>query len=867
MPPVARSAGLGRAPDALGPGLRVLAFSTLIVWAALRAGAVVLTDLLVLTMGMVALALWELASRSAASGSPAGGSVVRGLGLPLTGILLGLPLALGPGAGIRGALELVLFWGALAWGAAWLAGAPKRAEVWLLRILVLLGIAQAILGLAQTLLGQMPAGPSVLPTAASGDVALGVASGSLRNPNHYATLLALTLAPAVGLLHRTRLDRSTVDRWLAWLGLLLWPFALMASRSRGGALAALGGGLVVWLGVRGWRGRHRLRGVWGGLALATLGSVVVVGAIARPRFELWGLERRLLLYGDVVRWITEAPWWGHGLGLFRWRFRPHQSFELAERYDHAHNEYLEWAAEVGVPLALLLILALVAWWSTTARRVREASDRGLRLGALLALSTVALHALLDFGTRIPLNLLLLGVLLGATLGAQGPTPRRRASVRDGAVLRRVLWALALVVLGAGMVETGRTRLALGFASLASVEGDGEEEPEAAIRRLERGLAWHPDLPSLHLRLGLLYREAPEVRSPKQARSHLERAIELNPWSWRYPRELARLYDGLGQFEPALGAHLEALARDPRSPRGHWRLAELGLRHDRPRLARLWLRRAVAGDPRFVSEVVPRWLALGGTTEDLIEAWPRSLRGELLDQLVRHSASGEAAGTLGADLDALFDDWVEGLRAPDVGLAETYLEHLLTARREPRALEAWHRLLIADLGVTPESLAQDRLWNGDFERPVLGGPLAWKIPGPRGPGRPSGERVAGAGPEGSTALRIRFESEQTADRRVRRLRQDVVVEPGERLVLSSALAAEGELTGVRLQLFDPVARQVLVEGPRVNPGEGWVTSRLPVQVGEQRRLRVRLALDRPAVGDDGAGILWIDDVSLRPEGSP
>lgn len=126
-------------------------------------------------------------------------------------------------------------------------------------------------------------------------------------------------------------------------------------------------------------------------------------------------EGRMALWKDTMKLVREHPWAGAGLGSFQFAFTRVQSRELNYTVEHAHNDYLEFAAEMGVPAAAFLFVSflLVALRTLQAsRRAKSSRTRALALGTLGGTSALLIHGFADFNLHIPANALLFSVLLG-----------------------------------------------------------------------------------------------------------------------------------------------------------------------------------------------------------------------------------------------------------------------------------------------------------------------------------------------------------------------------------------------------------------------------------------------------------------------
>lgn len=127
----------------------------------------------------------------------------------------------------------------------------------------------------------------------------------------------------------------------------------------------------------------------------TVAKLQTDGVSANSRFDI---------FAAVLPMIGDHPWLGTGLGSFPGAFQPYRPANVSADgiIDKAHNSYLEFAAEMGLPALLMLMVAL-AWmgWQLY-RSTREREERYIT--PLLGLSVwllVALYSLIDFPLQIP----------------------------------------------------------------------------------------------------------------------------------------------------------------------------------------------------------------------------------------------------------------------------------------------------------------------------------------------------------------------------------------------------------------------------------------------------------------------------------
>lgn len=151
-----------------------------------------------------------------------------------------------------------------------------------------------------------------------------------------------------------------------------------------------------------------------GLTYEPVGKVGAMGRILDATMS----ERRLALWHDAVDLIRSEPLTGVGPG----RFREMSPTALADRDAlWAHNEYLEVAAETGVP-GLLLLLLLVLW---AFARLWPAATALRSVPAIVVLGGATLHANIDYVWHFPAVPLALAALVGAA-----SAPDAAADVRE-----------------------------------------------------------------------------------------------------------------------------------------------------------------------------------------------------------------------------------------------------------------------------------------------------------------------------------------------------------------------------------------------------------------------------------------------------
>lgn len=155
-------------------------------------------------------------------------------------------------------------------------------------------------------------------------------------------------------------------------------------------------------------------GQWVGLdhVVARLQGTAITREAGGPQESV---EARLEPSRASLPMIAERPWFGYGGGTYYLSFAPWKTPSMWLYFDHAHNDYIEWAADTGlVGLALLsgLVLASLSRAMRMMGRGQSSLARGLGLAVLMMGVALALHSLVDFNLQIPAIALNVVVILG-----------------------------------------------------------------------------------------------------------------------------------------------------------------------------------------------------------------------------------------------------------------------------------------------------------------------------------------------------------------------------------------------------------------------------------------------------------------------
>ena len=282
---------------------------------------------------------------------------------------------------------------------------------------------EAVLGLAQTALGVGPQSFLIGRTIR--------AYGTFQQPNPFAGYLGLHLPFALAFALRG-------ERWWRWTALLLWiagAGAVALSLSRGAWIAVVAGSaIVIW-----YSGGRRLidrRLVVAAVVIPTLilafghfnfglddripepvrlagegfaSATEITEGISEGNFAIL---QRLAFWTAAGRMFASNPVGGVGLGNYETRYQDFNLGSWEDSLGHAHNFYLNMAAETGV-MGLAPFLAFLAVLLVAARRAADSAPV-LRTAAIASLGSIGAFVVHNMVDSVFVGGM--GVVLGAAAG-------------------------------------------------------------------------------------------------------------------------------------------------------------------------------------------------------------------------------------------------------------------------------------------------------------------------------------------------------------------------------------------------------------------------------------------------------------------
>ena len=236
-------------------------------------------------------------------------------------------------------------------------------------------------------------------------------------PNHLAGYMEMSLPLLLSLFLLG--VRPGIALILGYLALLLLV-ALMLSLSRGGWISTLLS--LAFMAVALLSSRHFVRKklllvvIAGslGLAIIALVSTPVVERVktAMEKEEEASFYSRVVAWRGVVEMISDHPMVGIGPGAFKTVFTQYQPPGLSARFTMAHNDYLHFISETGLPLIPIMIWMIIALYRKGFKKLKNPSRlvRATTLGAVTGITAILFHSITDFNLHIPANAILFTVL-------------------------------------------------------------------------------------------------------------------------------------------------------------------------------------------------------------------------------------------------------------------------------------------------------------------------------------------------------------------------------------------------------------------------------------------------------------------------
>ncbi len=126
-------------------------------------------------------------------------------------------------------------------------------------------------------------------------------------------------------------------------------------------------------------------------------------------------DARVYFWKETLSLIDEFRWFGCGLGGFESSFLKYQAAMNGFRVEFAHNDYLQYLAELGIVGFGILMAAVVGVAIPVVKgivRIEDENRRLLLVGCAGSFVAIGIHSFVDFNLYIPANAMILAWIGG-----------------------------------------------------------------------------------------------------------------------------------------------------------------------------------------------------------------------------------------------------------------------------------------------------------------------------------------------------------------------------------------------------------------------------------------------------------------------
>jgi O-antigen ligase/Tfp pilus assembly protein PilF len=403
------------------------------------------------------------------------------------------------------------------------------------------------------------------------------------NPNSLAGFLGIALFLSLGALVKPAPEAPPKigGRLLPIIATLLMLFCLPFTSSKGAYVAIYISGAVflvalVFIFIR--SKTRRLLFIAAILSMMFLLPAALVAArpgLRAKAAESFSLQSRsnmfrYLTWQGTVKMIRAHPWIGVGAGAFEFAF---EHYAVGGYTRRAHQNYLETAAETGLPgLACLvwLLLAGIIGLMLAIKRAQHPAGKTLSAAALSALLVMLIHSFFDYDWYIGANCLFF--FLACALGfSAAPIPSEDAAGPRKCTLWHFAGMIILLLFIYKAVLVGGSDQAFRAAQELSSKGNTWEAKD----RLKTVVKWTPEYGRAHWKLATL-------SLPNEILPELQKAIALEPEYSPYWNTLGQVREMQGDLRGALQAYEKATTINPQNLNAWLSSAKAKLRANLPK---------------------------------------------------------------------------------------------------------------------------------------------------------------------------------------------------------------------------------------------------------------------------------------------
>mgnify|MGYP001617628467 CR=1 FL=1 len=396
-------------------------------------------------------------------------------------------------------------------------------------------------------------------------------SATFTNQNFLAGFLIIVLPLSIAFAF---MSHQKLHRIIFLLSIALIFISILFTKTRGAWVSmALGTAFFFYIA------RHDIKIRKKGMVLALLLFAVFTITIVRlnegersslaERFKsIFNLEEssnkhRILMWRSSLDMIKDSPWIGIGIGTFEMNYPAYQGPYLRlkgySNYTgstiHAHNEYIETAAEMGILGIGSLIWFIIAIFKYGFRLLgnRGKEERLLIVALLSGIATTLFYGLFSFPFHMPTTSMLFWFFIGI-LGSMAPQLSQDSTSQPPQYLP--LWTIRIgivIITIFILVWTIRPFLANIYFYKGYQYGKMGKREEG-INSFQKSIRINPYDYKSHYNLAIIYEDR---NMPIPAIDEYEKVLELYPVHVETHLRLGNLYTIVGDLENAMKEYKKA----------------------------------------------------------------------------------------------------------------------------------------------------------------------------------------------------------------------------------------------------------------------------------------------------------------------
>jgi len=256
---------------------------------------------------------------------------------------------------------------------------------------------------------------------------LAASSSTFSNPNRFAGYMEMALPLSAGmLLTGCKGGKRLLIAYLSLMMLIILVF----TRSRGAWISTiLSVAFILIFYIRRYpKNRLKLIAAFIGILFFT-GVIILSDKSAVEDLKTLksvqsdtSFRSRVIVWKNIAKMIRDYPIFGTGPGTFSTMFTQYQPAGFRVRFYRAHNDYLQFISEVGIPLGAVYVWLIFLFFKRGLKKIKHPSRlvRGITLGAMTGVTAMLIHSIADFNLKIPANAILFTVLAAVVVA---PSPK------------------------------------------------------------------------------------------------------------------------------------------------------------------------------------------------------------------------------------------------------------------------------------------------------------------------------------------------------------------------------------------------------------------------------------------------------------